>query len=101
MSAKTKFFLKRAGVFLGLLLPALACLSGLGVLCVRYGVFFLGIGPGDSSAVAEVWLDEDGDGQRDPGEPPLENVCIWADTRLPPYNEQWLTQECAADHSFG
>ena len=99
MNAKVEILLKRIALFFGLLLLASAILAGLAFLYFRYGVFSGGLV--DSGATAVAWFDEDGDGQRDPGESPLAGVCIWAGTILSPYGEPWLLRKCAADYGYG
>lgn len=77
-------------IYLGLLILALGLY--LGVLILRDTIPFLA---GDAAAAAEVWLDEDADGVRDPDEPPLTDVCIWASDQPLDVSAAEIAEICA------
>ena len=67
-----KRFALRISVFLGVLAVSFVCLG-----CHIFRIDYL-FARYDAGANIQVWLDENANGEREPEEPPLEGVCVWA-----------------------
>ena len=79
----TRLTILRIPTFLGILVAISVAYIGYHLLGLNYCIF----GARDAGAYVEVWLDEDGDGQRSNEEPPLEGICVWAGYASYPFED--------------